>query len=81
MRYLPYEERLDRQGLHSLKRRRHRADLIIAFKIFTALLDIVQNMFFRLPARRSLRGPKTRVAIFDGVLEKVWTEVFPHLPH
>ncbi len=55
MRHLPYEERLARLGLHSLKRRWHRADLIIAFKICTAVLDIDQNMFFLLPARHSLR--------------------------
>ncbi len=40
MRHHPYEERLQRPGHHSLKRRRLRADLITAFKIFKGLLDI-----------------------------------------
>ncbi len=46
MRHLPYEERLQRLGLYSLQRRRRRADLITAFKIFTGLLDIDPNLFF-----------------------------------
>ncbi len=40
MRHLPYEERLQRLGLHSLLRRRLQADLITAFKIFKGLSDI-----------------------------------------
>ncbi len=40
MRHLPYEERLQRLGPHSLQRRQFQADLITAFKIFTGLLDI-----------------------------------------
>ncbi len=53
MRHLPYEERLQRLGFHSLQRRRLRADLITAFKVFTGLLDIDPN-FFNPPA--SLQG-------------------------
>ncbi len=53
---VPYEERLQRLGLHSLQRRRIRADLITAFKIFKGLLDIYPNLFFLPPAQRSLRG-------------------------
>ncbi len=34
IRHLPYEERLQLLGLHSLQRRRLRDDLITAFKIF-----------------------------------------------
>ncbi len=117
MRHLPYEERLQRLGLHSLQqRRRLQADLITAFKIFTGLLDIDPNLFFPLPARRGLRGHPYKVLegarhrwmkgsafsvrvveywnklpasvvtapsvnIFKERLEKVWTEVFPHLTH
>ncbi len=55
MRHLPYEERLQRLGLHSLQRRRLRADMITAFKIFKGLLDIDPNLFFLPPARRGLR--------------------------
>ncbi len=56
MRHLPYEERLQRLGLHSLQRRRLRDDLITAFKIFKGLLDIDPNMFFLPSARRGLSG-------------------------
>ncbi len=55
MRHLPYEERLQRLGLHSLQRRRLRDALITAFKIFKGLLDIDPNLFFLPPARRGLR--------------------------
>ncbi len=48
-RHLPYEERLQRLGLHSLQRQRLRADVITAFKIFTGLLDIDPNLFFLPP--------------------------------
>ncbi len=41
MRHLPYEERL--------QRRRLRADLVTAFKIFKGLLDIDPNLFYFLP--------------------------------
>ncbi len=61
MRHLPYEERQQRLGLHYLQRRRLWADLIIAFKIFTGLLDIDPNLFFLPPARRGLRGHPYKV--------------------
>ncbi len=108
MRHLPYEERL--------QRRRLRADLITAFKMFKVLLDIDPNLVFFPPARRALRGHPFNVLqgashrrrrgsacsvrvvkywnkllasvvtapsvnVFKKRLEKVWTEVFPHLPH
>ncbi len=56
MRHLPYEERLQRLGLHSLQRRRLRDDLITAFKIFKGLLEIDLNLCFIPPARRVLKG-------------------------
>ncbi len=46
MRHLSYEERLQRLGLHSLQRKRLRADLITAFKILTGLLDIDPDLLF-----------------------------------
>ncbi len=55
MCHLPYEERLQRLGLHSLQRRRLRDDLITAIKIFKDLLDIDPNLFFLPPARHGLR--------------------------
>ncbi len=61
IRHLPYEERLQRLGIHSLQRRRLQADLITAFKIFTGLLDIDPNFFFLPPARRGLRGHPYKV--------------------
>ncbi len=61
MRHLPYEERLQRLGLHSLQRRRLRADLVTAFNIFKCLLDIDPNLIFLPPARRGLRGHPDKV--------------------
>ncbi len=116
MLHLPYEERPQRLSLHSLQRRRLRADLITAFKIFKGLLDIDPNLFFLPPARRGLGGHPFKVLqgaslrrrrgsafslrvvncwnklpasvvtapsvnVFKKQLEKVWTEVFSHLPH
>ncbi len=49
MRHLPYEERLQRLGLHYMQRPRLRADLITAFKIFQGVLDIDPNLVFSLP--------------------------------
>ncbi len=61
MRRLPYEERLQLLGLHSLQRRRLRVDLITTFKIFKGLLDIDPNLLFLPPARRGLRGHPFKV--------------------
>ncbi len=58
MRHLPYEERLQRLGLHSLQRRQHWADLITAFKIFK---DIDPNLFFLPPVRSGLGGRPFKV--------------------
>ncbi len=63
MRHFPYEERLQRLGLHSLQRRRLRDDLITAFKIFQGLLDIDPNLFFLPPARLGLRGPPLKALL------------------
>ncbi len=57
----PYEERLQRLGLHSLQRRRPRADLLTTFKLFKGLLDIDPNLFFLPPTRRGLRGHPFKV--------------------
>ncbi len=43
IRHLPYEERLQQLGLHSLTAT---IDLITASKIFTGLFDVDSNLFF-----------------------------------
>ncbi len=76
MRHRPYEERLQRLGLHYLQRRRFWADLITAFKIFTGLWDVNSNLFFFLPHAAPLQGspryahpPKERVGVSGGGYE------------
>ncbi len=61
IRHLPCEERLQRLDLHSLQRRRLRADLITAFMTFKGLLDIDPKFFFLPPARRGLKGHPYKV--------------------
>ncbi len=82
MRHLPYEERLQRLGLHSLQRRRLWDDLITAFKIFKGLLDIDPNMFFLPPARRGLRAQlqgashrRRRGSAFSVRVVKSWNKL------
>ncbi len=55
MRHLPYEERRQRLGLHSLQRRRLRDDLITNF---SGLLDIDPILFFLPPARHRGLGQR-----------------------
>ncbi len=44
--HLPYEERLQRLGLHSLQRRQIRTDPITTFKKLRGLLDVDPNLSF-----------------------------------
>ncbi len=61
LRHVPYEERLRQLNLFSLERRRLRADLILAFKIFKGEVNLNSFEFFlRLP-RASLRGHTYRL--------------------
>ncbi len=85
MRNLPYEERLQRLGLHFLPRRRLRAYLITAFKIFKGILDNDLKLFFLPPARRGLRGTpsryskvrdrRRRVSAFSVRVVKYWNKL------
>ncbi len=59
MRHLPYEVILRRLGLHSLQRRRLRADLITALNIFKGLLDNDLKLLF-LPLDAAYEGTPTR---------------------
>ncbi len=68
MRHLPYEERLQRLGLHSLQPQRLRADLITEYSlnipddlIFKGLLGIDPDLLFLPHARRGLRGHPYKV--------------------
>ena len=55
---VPYEERLERLNLTTLKTRRIRGDLIEVFKIFKGLVDLsIEYLFQRRPPEKSqLRG-------------------------
>ncbi len=60
-RHVPYEERLCKFNLFSLERRRLRADLILAFKIFKGEVDLNPSEFFLRPPRAGLRGHTYRL--------------------
>ncbi len=60
-RRLPYEERLCRLGLHSLRRRRLHGDLIVVCKIFSKGLDLGPSLFFIPPVRPGLRSHPFKV--------------------
>ncbi len=61
IRHLPYKERLQLLGLHSLQRPRLQAELITAFKISTGPLDIDPYLSFLLPTQRVLIGQPYKV--------------------
>ncbi len=60
-RRLPYEERLRRLGLHSLRRRCLRPNLMVEYKMFSGGLDLDPSLFFIPPARPGLRGHPFKV--------------------
>ncbi len=59
-RHVPYEERLRQLNLFFLGRRRLRADLMLAFKIFKEV-DLNPSEFFLRPPRAGLRGHTYRL--------------------
>ncbi len=56
LRHVPYEERLRQLNPFLLERRRLRADLILAFKIFKGEVDLNPSDFFLRQPRAGLRG-------------------------
>jgi hypothetical protein len=56
IRHLPYEQRLTRLNLFSLKRRRLRGDLIETFKIVRQINKVDPNYFFQRSHTTQLRG-------------------------
>ncbi len=52
--HVPHEERLCQLNLFSLERRRLRADLILAFKIFKGEVELNRFEFFLRPPRAGL---------------------------
>ncbi len=61
LRHVPYEERLRQLNIFSLERRRLRAGLILAFKIFKGEIDLNPPDFNLLPPRAGLRGHTYRL--------------------
>ena len=56
IRHLPYEERLKRLKLPSLKFRRLRGDLIESYKLLTGKENVDYRQFFQLATTTQLRG-------------------------
>ncbi len=90
LRHVPYEERLRQLNLFSLKGRRLRADLILAFKIFKGEVDLNPAEFFLRPPRAGLRGHtyrllqgpsrlRRRSSAFSVRIVKYWNRLPAHL--
>ncbi len=90
LRHVPYEERLCQFNLFSLERRRLRADLIQAFKIFKIEVDLNPSEFFLRPPQTGLRGHtyrllqepsrlRRRSGAFPVRIVKFWNRLSPHL--
>ncbi len=81
LRHVPYEERLRQLNLFSLERRRLRADLILAFKIFKGEVNLNPSEFF-LHTFRLLQGPsrlRRRSCAFSVRIVKFWNRLPAHL--
>ncbi len=67
LRHLPYEERMQRLGRHSLQWSRVRLDPIFVFKIFSGVLGV-----------RPKRAPSKVNTIFRGEDQPFWVWVMKH---
>ncbi len=85
-----YEEGLRQLNLFALERRRLRADLILAFKIFNGEIDLNPSDFFLRPPRAGLRGHtyrllqgpsrlRRRSGAFSVRVVKYWNRLPTHL--
>ncbi len=90
LRHVPYEERLRQLNLFSLERRRLRADLIRAFKLFKGEVGLNPSNFFLRPPRVGLRGHTYRLlqgpsrlqhmsGAFSVRVVKFWNRLPAHL--
>ncbi len=75
-RRLPCEDRLRWLGLHSLRRRRLRGDLLVVYKMFPRGLDLDPSLFFIPQVRPGLRGHHLSkfCRVLVGVV-KYWEEL------
>ena len=63
---LPYEERLRFLGLQTLETRRHRADLILVYKLLHHLVDYDYRKLLTLSVSTHLRGHPLKLAKFQS---------------
>ncbi len=89
-RHGPHEERLHQLNLFSLERRRLRADVILAFKIFKGEVNLNPSEVFLRPSRAGLRGHtyrllqgpshlRRRSGAFSVRIVKFWNRLPAHL--
>ncbi len=82
-RHVPYEERLRQCNSFSLERKRLRADLIPAFRIFKGVSDLSPSDFLLRPPQTGLRGHAYRIlgprAFGHARRRKDWVKVSSEL--
>ncbi len=70
LRHVPYEKRLRQLNFFSLKRRRLRADLVLAFKIFKGEVDLNPSEFFLRPPEPVYEGTPTDYCKYQAVFDE-----------